>query len=213
MYLFNSLRNCYTNGRIPLSLSYFRSDLTLRALCSQHVESEQKPPRKKTIPIPKITLISDSMVSITTLEEAKKLSKRRDLKLVKIVDMDVKTQRPTYKLMTGTEYHEEELKQREARKKQKNNSFIKGEKLLFLKDSINDHDLEIHCKKILKWIAKSLQVNVVINGTSSNDKLEKIYSFIEQQIGNEGRLLQKTLKGTDLKFHIIPPKKEKKDEL
>lgn len=34
---------------------------------------------------------------------------------------------------------------------------------------------------------------------------------MEKQIGNEGRLLQKTLKGTDLKFNIIPPKKEKED--
>ncbi|XP_045479190.1 uncharacterized protein LOC123684107 [Harmonia axyridis] len=214
MSLLKSFESSYKNGRIPFLFSYFKSELISRANFCQDVQSGQKPAKKKTTPIPKITLISDSLVSITTLEEAQKLSKRRDLKLVKILDLDLKTQRPTYKLMTGTEYHEEDLKQREARKKQKNNSFIKGEKMVFIKDSIGEHDLEVHAKKILKWLSKSYQINILINGSDSNkDKLEKIFSFLEKQIDIKGRLLQKTFKGSDLKFHIIPPKAEKKDEL
>lgn len=47
---------------------------------------------------PKITLISnDESVSIVSLDEANRLSKRRDLKLVKIIDLDIKTQRAVYK--------------------------------------------------------------------------------------------------------------------
>jgi translation initiation factor IF-3 len=48
---------------------------------------------------PKITLIDDQKIEIVSLEAAKKLSKRRDLKLVKVIDLDAKTQRAVYKLM------------------------------------------------------------------------------------------------------------------
>lgn len=172
MSLLKPFQICQRNTRIPFLIFNFEPVITLRALCTQNALSDQKPVKKKTVPIPKITLISDSLVSVTTMEEAQKLSKRRDMKLVKIVDLDSKTQRPVYKLMTGNEYHQEELKQREMRKKQKSNNFIKGEKLVFLKDNINEHDLDTYCKKILKWLAKSYQVNILINGSqSSNDKL------------------------------------------
>lgn len=62
---------------------------------------EEKPePKKKKTFIPKITLISsDESISVTTLDEAKKISLRRDLKLVKITDLDTKTQRPIYRLV------------------------------------------------------------------------------------------------------------------
>lgn len=130
---------------------------------------EQKKPKKQ--PIPKITLISsDENISVTTLEEAQHLSKRRDLKLVKIIDLDTKTQRPVYRLMTGAEYHSEEIKQREQRKKEKqtNTGALKGEKLLMLNSGISKHDLETNCKKILKWILKRHEVRVVISGDASN---------------------------------------------
>lgn len=123
-----------------------------------------QPKKKKTSIIPKITLLDGNAVSITTLDEAQKISKRRDLKLVKIVDVDTKTQRAIYKLMTGSEYHQEDLKQRERRKAERQNNFLKGEKVLMLSSSIAKHDLEIDCKKITKWINKMYEVRVIING-------------------------------------------------
>lgn len=54
-------------------------------------------PRKPRLS-PKITLISEAnKIEIMTLDAAKKLSTRRDLKLVKIMDLDTKTQRSVYK--------------------------------------------------------------------------------------------------------------------
>lgn len=45
-----------------------------------------------------ITLInSDNSVTVTDLKSAQNLSLRRDLKLVKVTDVDVKTKRPVYK--------------------------------------------------------------------------------------------------------------------
>ena len=49
---------------------------------------------------PKITLINvNETVSVVSLDEATKLSKRRDLKLVKILDLDTKTSRSVYKVI------------------------------------------------------------------------------------------------------------------
>ncbi|KAL3266563.1 hypothetical protein HHI36_010729 [Cryptolaemus montrouzieri] len=141
------MRNSFKNIASPCLSSYVQVFIPLRKYCIQENKSEAKPPKKKTSPIPKITLISGSSISVTTLDEAQKISKRRDLKLVKIIDLDTKTQRPIYKLMTGSEYHQEDLKQREENKKQKNSNFIKGEKILLLNDTISDHDLEVQGKK------------------------------------------------------------------
>ncbi|KAK4887220.1 hypothetical protein RN001_003491 [Aquatica leii] len=171
----------------------------------------QQPKKPKTQPEPKITLISsDDNISITTLAEAQTISKRRDLKLVKILDIDNKTQRPVYRLMTGSEYHKEELNQRKN-KANKVVSALKGEKLLMINSQISKHDLEVYVNKILKWITKRYEVRVSISGSEANtEKSEYIYKFLEDNLKNDSRFLQKRVKGNDLRFQIIPPK-EKED--
>lgn len=53
-------------------------------------------PKNKTSP--KITLISGvNQIEVTTLDQAKKLAERRQMKLVSILDFDTKTQRAVYK--------------------------------------------------------------------------------------------------------------------
>lgn len=141
----------------------------------EEIKSEAQKKPKRPI-IPKITLISADNVSVTTLEEAQKLSKRRDLKLVKIIDVDTKTQRPVYKLMTGSEYHGEELKQREEKKKEKSKeNAIKGEKVLMLSAGIGVNDLKVTANKIMKWMSKRYEARIIINGSSEN--MEKAVSF------------------------------------
>lgn len=126
--------------------------------------------KKKSPIIPKITLIQGNNLTVTTLEEAQKLSKRRDLRLVKILDLDTKTERPVYKLMTGAEYHAEDIKQRELKKdeKEKNKNALKGEKLVILSQNITEHDLGTNVKRILKWLTKPYEVRIIINGDSNN---------------------------------------------
>lgn len=145
---------------------------------NKQIASENTPvPRKKTVRIPKITLITpeNNNISITTLEEAQKISKRRDLKLVKIVDLDAKTSRPVYKLMSGAEFLKEDLKRRAERKANKAESLIKGEKLLTLSYRISDHDLNSRIRNIEKWLAKSYEIRVVINGEAENMSNAVIY--------------------------------------
>lgn len=55
-----------------------------------------KNPKHKTSP--KVTLISpENKIEITTLDQAKKIAERRQLKLVSVVDFDTKTSRAVYK--------------------------------------------------------------------------------------------------------------------
>lgn len=54
-----------------------------------------KNPKHKTSP--KITLVTGEKIEVTTLDQAKKLAERRQMKLVSIVDFDTKTSRAVYK--------------------------------------------------------------------------------------------------------------------
>jgi translation initiation factor IF-3 len=80
--------------------------------------SEQKPmvtasQKLKSESGPIITLIgTDNNPSVVSLSDAKKIAKRSDLliELIRIVDVDMKTQRPIYWLMTGAQYYTEDRK-------------------------------------------------------------------------------------------------------
>lgn len=62
--------------------------------------------RPKTIETPKIKLISDTnVISVVTLEEAHKIAAKKGLHLsVVSLTKDSTTERPTYKLLTNTEF-------------------------------------------------------------------------------------------------------------
>ncbi|PNF39715.1 hypothetical protein B7P43_G05645 [Cryptotermes secundus] len=161
---------------------------------------------------PVITLIgTDNSPSVVSLSDAEKLAKRRDLKLVRIVDLDTKTQRPIYQLMTGPQYYSEDRKQRNE-KSTKKESGIKGDKLLTLSHRITPHDLSSKLKNVTKWLSKTYEVRVVINGDSNNMKCaEQVYDMIAESMKTEGRIVQKRQKGGDLRFQILPLKEEKKE--
>lgn len=62
------------------------------------ISADGKDVAKKPNTENRITLISpDNSISITDLRNAQNLSSRRELKLVKIQDIDSKTRRPIYK--------------------------------------------------------------------------------------------------------------------
>ena len=119
---------------------------------------------------PVITLIgTDNSLSVVSFTEAEKLAKRRDLKLVKIIDVDTKTHRPIYQLMTASQYYNEDKKRRQEKTAQKESGY-RGEKLLTLSHRITSHDLYSRLKNIRKWLSKTYEVRIVINGDSENMK-------------------------------------------
>jgi translation initiation factor IF-3 len=117
-----------------------------------------------------ITLIgTDNSLAVVSLSEAEKIAKRRDLKLVKKIDTDTKTQRPVYELMTASQYYNEDKKQRQEKNAKKESGF-RGEKLLTLSHRITPHDLSSRLNNIRKWLSKAYEVRIVINGQSENMK-------------------------------------------
>lgn len=166
---------------LPYCMKYkYFSNKPLEPTIVEGLPASALPQKKTKRPIvPRITLISgNNDITITTLEDAQKLATRRNLKLVKIVDFDTKTERPVYKLMTAAQYAAEDIKQK---KEKKSGSPYKGEKVLMLSSVITDHDLQTQIKKIEKWIGKEYEVRVAISG-SIDQSVNKILLFYQFSI-------------------------------
>lgn len=111
-----------------------------------------------------ITLLGvDNSMSITTIEEAKKLADRRNYTLEKVIDFDPKSRRAVYKLMTESQYLQY-IKNDWEDTNSKKEKFNKDEKLVSLSSNTNDNDVLTKLKMIKKWLTKKLEVRVVING-------------------------------------------------
>ncbi|XP_060800678.1 translation initiation factor IF-3 [Amyelois transitella] len=165
-------------------------------------------PKRKTFEN-RITLINnDNSVSITDLKNAQSMSIRRELKLVKVQDVDSKTRRPVYKLMTNTEYHAEELEKRKEKQEARQKNTLKAAKLLSLSTKIGEHDLMTGVKKMMKLLDKQHEVKVVIvgEGEGVTQKSERIYSVIEEKLKSIGKVVQKRVKGNSMRFQLLPIK-------
>ncbi|OWR51887.1 translation initiation factor-3 [Danaus plexippus plexippus] len=191
----NKLRNLLSARRV----------LECRSIATRITADGKDIPKKKVFEN-RITLIgSDNSITITDLKSAQSLSTRRELKLVKIQDEDSKTRRPVYKLMTNSEYHEEELSARIEKKAAKENKLIKGNKLITLSSRIAEHDVMTNLKKMMKLLEKNYEVRVVVSGDESQpDKAERIYSIIEKNLKSIGNIVQKRNKGNNLRFQVLP---------
>ncbi|XP_061399987.1 translation initiation factor IF-3 [Musca vetustissima] len=174
-------------------------------------EESSGPPKKpmnKSSSSLKITLMQNQNVSVTSLEEAKNLAKRRSMHLVQVQKLDTKTQRPVYKLVSSAERLQEELSDLKGQDKDEKTPQKKSEKTLNIGSRISDHDLASRLKNISKWLAKSHEVRILIQGNESElPNCEKIYKTIEESIKTPeviGKIVQKRIKGSVIKFNILP---------
>lgn len=91
--ILNQIQNkhyCMSCQNITRVCSYSVS----RYFSTDSLEEDKKAAKKEV----KVTLLSDGdKIEITNLKEAQKKALRRSLKLVKVVDLDSKTQRPVYR--------------------------------------------------------------------------------------------------------------------
>ncbi|XP_011180090.1 uncharacterized protein LOC105210687 [Zeugodacus cucurbitae] len=160
-----------------------------------------------TNPLSKITLVQPNQtMMVTTFKEAQKLAKRRELHLIKQQDFDTKTQRAIYKLVTAAEMLSEDVDESAVDKK--HSAEKKSEKSLTLGSRITEHDLASRLKHISKWLAKNHEVCVLIQGSADEiGKCERILKTIEQSVKEPetiGRIVQKRIKGSHIKFNILP---------
>jgi len=166
-------------------------------------EGALKKIRPKTVPLPKITLLGlERDVSVVTMDVASKMCERRGLKLVKIIDIDTKTQRPVYQMMTANQFLKDDPKSHQS-KDEKNHNQLKGEKTVLLNCRIGQSDLESKVNNIRKWLSKMHEVRVSVTGDTANEVADKVIQMTQEC----SRVVQRREKGNTVKFQLLPPTK------
>lgn len=166
-------------------------------------DSAAKKVRPKTVRQPKITLLGpEKDISVVTIDEASKLSVRRGLKLVKIIDVDTKTQRPVYQMMTPNQFLKEDHNSNQS-KDTKNVNKLKGEKTALINCRIGRSDLESKINNFRKWLSKMHEVRVTVTGDTANEIADEIIRMTQEC----SRVVQRREKGDTVKFQLLPPKK------
>lgn len=65
--------------------------------------------------------------------------------------------------MTGSDFYEEDMKRREQKREARKEPMIKGEKFVPVSCNIAEHDLQIHIKRISKWLQKFYEIRVALS--------------------------------------------------
>ncbi|XP_039279510.1 translation initiation factor IF-3, chloroplastic isoform X1 [Nilaparvata lugens] len=189
---------CILFGRRFVSYSNYLNKENQNDPKTSSMVPDNKPKKKKKEKLVYITLIENDNISVMTHEDAMKLSKRRNLKLVQIKDYETKTERATYQLMSPAELMAEE---KSSKKDKKDSTDVK---LLSITSKIEEHDLVSKTKNIIKWLNKKNEVRISIS--NDDNKGEDVFKRIADTIEGSGRIVQKRLSNNALKFHILPMK-------
>ncbi|KAM3602256.1 uncharacterized protein V6R79_000803 [Siganus canaliculatus] len=165
--------------------------------CTAEGETEQTPaPRKKKqgaqthatitavgrkIPQRQIHVISDTGESLGTMHRADVI-RIMDEKGLKLVLLSERKDPPVYKLMSGKQIHEEQLKLRE---KQKAKAAPVQVKELTFSSSIASHDLSTKLKQVESWLEKKHHVRVTLRSGrgQSATNLDTTLDQMVQQMG------------------------------
>lgn len=158
--------------------------------------------RPKTVRQPKITLLGlEKDISVVTIDVASKMCERRGLKLVKIIDIDTKTHRPVYQMMTANQFLKKDNKIQQNNDEKHINK-LKTEKTALINCRIGRGDLESKVNNFRKWLSKLHEVRVTVTGDTSNEVADEIIKMTQEY----SRVVQRREKGDYVKFQLLPPK-------
>lgn len=159
----------------------------IRLLCTAGNESQVHPIRRKNPDTKReignvIQVISENGEDLGTMTKTNviKIMEERNLKLVV---QQKNANPPVYKLMTGKQLFEEQMKQRE---KEKQSSKVEISELIF-RAGIGKHDLDVKKKQLSQWIEKKRHVRVTIlnsrskTGPQKEDALRDLLQYIENE--------------------------------
>ncbi|KFO86578.1 hypothetical protein N320_00660, partial [Buceros rhinoceros silvestris] len=119
--------------------------------------------------------------------EALKLMDQHDLKLVLLRE---NVEPPVYRLMTGQQIHEEQLKRAEKKKASPRSGVVQKE--LSFSSAIAKNDLETKTKQIAQWIEKKYHVKVTIRqAKDSNTDMFLIFDQILEAVSEKATYLSK----------------------
>ncbi|KYN37273.1 hypothetical protein ALC56_08330 [Trachymyrmex septentrionalis] len=196
-------------SRCRVTRDIWKSDQcrTFSKMPEQIDSNGNKKPRPKTERIPKITLLSlDNSTTVTVLEMAQRLAKRRNLTLIKVSDFESKTQRPLYKLVNNTNILKETKEDTQDIDKAAQKS-SKGAKLFYISAKITEHDLGTKTKSIMKLLKKGHKVKVAItmDGADGGVRVQRV---IEDVARNDGSIKQMPSKKNVILLLITPSHNE-----
>ncbi|XP_044143034.1 translation initiation factor IF-3, mitochondrial-like [Bufo gargarizans] len=103
---------------------------------------------------------------------------------LKLVTVSQNADPPVYKLLTGKELHEEQLKLRDQQKHSTSPGPVQIKEMSFLA-SISQHDLDVKRKQLIHWIEKKHHIRItVLNSRTVNgpDKLAVLQQMIESMV-------------------------------
>ncbi|KFU99412.1 hypothetical protein N340_01675, partial [Tauraco erythrolophus] len=119
--------------------------------------------------------------------EALKLMDQHELKLVLLRE---NADPPVYKLMTGRQIHEEQLKRAEKKKASSKSGMVQKE--LSFSSAIAKNDLETKTKQIGQWIEKKYHVKVTIRqAKGSNTDTFMLFDQILETVSEKATYLSK----------------------
>ncbi|XP_068281449.1 translation initiation factor IF-3, mitochondrial [Nyctibius grandis] len=119
--------------------------------------------------------------------EALKLMDQHDLKLVLLRE---NVEPPVYRLMTGQQIHEEQLKRAEKKKASPKPGMVQKE--LSFSSAIAKNDLETKTKQISQWIEKKYHVKVTIRqAKDSNTDMFMLFDQILETVSEKATYLSK----------------------
>ncbi|XP_048388276.1 translation initiation factor IF-3, mitochondrial [Stegostoma tigrinum] len=98
---------------------------------------------------------------------------------VKAVPLKENVDPPVYKLMTGKQIHDEQMKLRQKRKNAPNTGACQIKEQTFSAD-IAKHDLQTKIKQIQQWIDKKHHVRITVRKGAVIDKADKMEILLDQ---------------------------------
>ncbi|XP_067842110.1 translation initiation factor IF-3, mitochondrial [Heptranchias perlo] len=98
---------------------------------------------------------------------------------VKIVPLRENADPPAYKLMTGKQIHEEQMKLREKQKEKPKTGPCQIKEQTFSAD-IAKHDLQTKIKQIQQWVEKKHHVRITVRKGAAVDKADKMEMLLDQ---------------------------------
>ncbi|XP_069828163.1 translation initiation factor IF-3, mitochondrial [Dendropsophus ebraccatus] len=192
-------RSFKTTSYLPWStISWTRKELLavdMRSYSTAEEDVAKKPnaAKKANINARKVIghvgrLIPYKMIQVLNRDgkEMGKMLKRDVIRIMekenlKLVAVSQNADPPVYKLLTGKELHEEQLRLREQQKQSSSPGPVQIKEMSFLA-SISQHDLDVKRKQLIHWIEKKHHIRItVLNSRTTNgpDKLEVLQQMIE----------------------------------
>ncbi|XP_078513241.1 translation initiation factor IF-3, mitochondrial [Lissotriton helveticus] len=212
------VRLCARRGTVAVQTNFLCTVGEKEELEPERNKKKLDPHARKTfgsvgrqIPHRIIHLIDDNKQDLGNMHRADviRIMDERDLKLVLLGE---NADPPVYRLMSGKQIHEEQLRLKEKEKASSKAGAVQIKELRF-SAGIATHDIETKTKQIQQWIEKKHHVRItVVKGSSADatDKMAVLEQIVDSMLGNAACVYKpKLIKDGRAAMCVLRPMSEK----